>query len=83
MGLYYQTPGLNIAPRSQQALEFRFPTPSSTGASAPGQLIRWPLNHGLSLSCAEKQRSESFRDIAAITGVRPQGPWGKLVDLIS
>lgn len=39
---YYQTHGLNIAPRSQQALEFSVLTPSSTGASAHGQLIRWP-----------------------------------------
>lgn len=49
---YYQTPGLNIAPRSQQALEFSVLTPSSTGASAPGQHTLASTSSRLSLSCA-------------------------------
>ncbi|MEX0633991.1 BCCT family transporter [Serratia ureilytica] len=36
MGVYYQTPGLNIAPRTPKALEYSISYSFSTGARAPG-----------------------------------------------
>ena len=50
---YYQTPGLNIAPRSQQALEFSVPYSFlPLGHQRLGNLYAGLINHGLSLSCA-------------------------------
>lgn len=39
---YYQTHGLNIAPRSQQALEFSVPYSFFHWGISARQLIRWP-----------------------------------------
>lgn len=80
---YYQTPGLNIAPRSQQALEF----------SVPYSFFHWGISAWATYTLASlimayhfhvrKNKGLSLSGIiAAITGVRPQGPWGKLVDLM-
>ncbi|SQL59637.1 BCCT-family transporter [Escherichia coli] len=80
---YYQTPGLNIAPRSQQALEF----------SVPYSFFHWGISAWATYTLASlimayhfhvrKNKGLSLSGIiAAITGVRPQGSWGKLVDLM-
>lgn len=80
---YYQTHGLNIAPRSQQALEF----------SVPYSFFHWGISARATYTLASlimayhfhvrKNKGLSLSGIiAAITGVRPQGPWGKLVDLM-
>ena len=80
---YYQTPGLNIAPRSQQALEF----------SVPYSFFHWGISAWATYTLASlimayhfhvrKNKGLSLSGIiAAVTGVRPQGPWGKLVDLM-
>ncbi len=81
---YYQTPGLNIAPRSQQALEFSVPYSFFTHSG----ISTWATYTLASLIMAyhfhvRKNKGLSLSGIiAAITGVRPQGPWGKLVDLM-
>lgn len=75
--------GLNIAPRSQQALEF----------SVPYSFFHWGISARATYTLASlimayhfhvrKNKGLSLSGIiAAITGVRPQGPWGKLVDLM-
>ncbi len=83
MGLLLSNPGLNIAPRSQQALEF----------SVPYSFFHWGISAWATYTLASlimayhfhvrKNKGLSLSGIiAAITGVRPQGPWGKLVDLM-
>lgn len=80
---YYQTPGLNIAPLTPKALEYSLPYSFfHWGASAWATYTLASLimayhfhvrkNNGLSLSGI----------ISAITGVNPQGFWGRLVDLM-
>ncbi|MGC6744680.1 BCCT family transporter [Escherichia coli] len=70
--------GLNIAPRSQQALEF----------SVPYSFFHWGISARATYTLASlimayhfhvrKNKGLSLSGIiAAITGVRPQGPWGK------
>ncbi|MCF2054167.1 BCCT family transporter YeaV, partial [Escherichia coli] len=71
------------APRSQQALEF----------SVPYSFFHWGISAWATYTLASlimayhfhvrKNKGLSLSGIiAAITGVRPQGPWGKLVDLM-
>ncbi|EIL4496275.1 BCCT family transporter [Salmonella enterica] len=80
---YYQTPGLNIAPLTPKALEYSLPYSFfHWGVSAWATYTLASLimayhfhvrkNNGLSLSGI----------ISAITGVHPQGFWGRLVDLM-
>lgn len=80
---YYQTPGLNIAPQSPKALEYSIPYSFfHWGVSARATYTLASLiaayhfhvrkNKGLSLSGI----------VSAITGVNPQGFWGRLVDLM-
>ncbi|EAO0164604.1 BCCT family transporter [Salmonella enterica] len=80
---YYQTPGLNIAPLTPKALEYSLPYSFfHWGVSAWATYTLASLimayhfhvrkNNGLSLSGI----------ISAITGVNPQGFWGRLVDLM-
>lgn len=80
---YYQTPGLNIAPRTPKALEYSISYSffhwglSARATYALASLImayhfHVRKNKGLSLSGI----------ISAITGVRANGPIGRMVDLI-
>ncbi|ADO49060.1 BCCT family transporter [[Enterobacter] lignolyticus] len=80
---YYQTPGLNIAPHSQKALEY----------SIPYSFFHWGVSAWATYTLASlimayhfhvrKNKGLSLSGIiGAITGVHPQGVWGRLVDLI-
>lgn len=80
---YYQTPGLNLAPQSQQALKFSvaysfFHSGLSAWAmyaiSAVAMCYHFHVrkNKGLSLSAM----------VEAITGCRANGPIGRLIDLV-
>lgn len=80
---YYQTPGLNIAPHSQKALEY----------SLPYSFFHWGISAWATYTLASLTMAYHFHVrknkglslsgiIAAITGVHPQGVWGRLVDLM-
>ncbi|AFJ46513.1 putative transporter YeaV [Shimwellia blattae DSM 4481 = NBRC 105725] len=80
---YYQTPGLNIAPKTPRALEYSISYSffhwgvSAWATYALASLImayhfHVRKNKGLSLSGI----------ISAILGVKPRGVWGRMVDLI-
>ena len=80
---YYQTPGLNIAPQSPKALEY----------SIPYSFFHWGVSAWATYTLASlimayhfhvrKNKGLSLSGIvSAITGVNPQGFWGRLVDLM-
>lgn len=80
---YYQTPGLNIAPHSPKALEY----------SIPYSFFHWGVSAWATYTLASlimayhfhvrKNKGLSLSGIiSAITGVSPQGFWGRLVDLM-
>lgn len=80
---YYQTPGLNIAPHSAKALEY----------SIPYSFFHWGISAWATYTLASlimayhfhvrKNKGLSLSGIiSAITGVNPQGFWGRLVDLM-
>ena len=80
---YYQTPGLNIAPQSPKALEY----------SIPYSFFHWGVSAWATYTLASlimayhfhvrKNKGLSLSGIiSAITGVSPQGFWGRLVDLM-
>ncbi|MBE7797547.1 BCCT family transporter [Yersinia pestis] len=80
---YYQTPGLNIAPKTPKALEY----------SVSYSFFHWGISAWATYALASlimayhfhvrKNKGLSLSGIiSAITGVNPQGFWGRLVDLI-
>ncbi|MGW9795851.1 betaine/carnitine transporter, BCCT family [Serratia sp. 121840015-2] len=80
---YYQTPGLNIAPRTPKALEY----------SISYSFFHWGLSAWATYALASlimayhfhvrKNKGLSLSGIiSAITGVRANGPIGRMVDLI-
>ncbi|MEG1209559.1 MAG: BCCT family transporter [Leclercia sp.] len=79
---YYQTPGLNIAPQTPKALEY----------SISYSFFHWGVSAWATYTLASlimayhfhvrKNKGLSLSGIvSAITGIRPQGPLGRLVDL--
>ncbi|STH65966.1 BCCT-family transporter [Escherichia coli] len=75
---YYQTPGLNIAPRSQQALEFSVPYSFfHWGISAWATYTLASLIMAYHFHVRKKQRSEPFRHYCCYYRRSPARPMGK------